>query len=222
MTMNFNYADDTLERVVIEGSMVVYSIMLGDEVLQKRIFNFTSDNQPVTQALFTSFSSSSSTQSSSSLSFSSPSTSHPPDLSLAQTSADTPQKALVVVLKTLMYIIYPEGGSYIIHLPFPLVKVWSVPLGLLLERQIDPTPLTMLSQSEPQLPRLFTLSNPLDDFGVVAGNRFSLDPNEEIVFVSSQKDALCVTRNVSEKRISIWYASPDQQARRKVLLLKHS
>ena len=221
MTTNFNYADDALERVVVEGSMVICSTMLGDEVLQKRIFNFTSDNQPVSQALFTSFSLSSSAQSSSSLPFSPPSTSHPLDLSPAQTSADTQQKALIVVLKTLMYIIYFEGGSYIIHLPFPLLKVWSIPLGLLLERQIDPTPLTMLTQSEPQLPRLFTLSNPLEDFGMVTCNRFSLDPNEEIVFISSQKDALCVTRNVSEKRITIWYASPDQQARRKVLLLKH-
>lgn len=221
MTKNFNCANDALERVVIEGSRVVCSTMLGDEVLQKRIFNFTSDNQPVTQALLTTFSSSSSAQSSPSLPFSSLSTCHPPDLSPSQPSADSLQKALVVVLKTLMYIIYLEGGSYIIHLPFPLVKIWSIPLGLLLERQIDPIPLTMLSQSEPQLPRLFTLSSPLEDFGMVACNRFSMDPKEKIIFVSSQKDALCVTRNVSENRITIWHASPDQQARRKVLLRKH-
>ena len=222
MTTNFNYADDAVERVVIEGSMVVCSTMLGDEVLQRRIFNFTNDNQPVTQALFTTFSTSSSSQSLPLSSLSSPSTSHPPDLSPSQPSASTPQKALVVVLKTLMYIIYLEGGLYIIHLPFPLVKIWSVPLGLVLERQIDPTPLNMLSQSEPQLPRLFTLSSPLEDFGMVTCNRFSLDPSEEIVFISSQKDALCVTRNVSEKRITIWRASLDPHARTKVLLLKYS
>jgi Anaphase-promoting complex subunit 1 len=221
MTKNFNCADDALECVVIEGSRVVCSTMLGDEVLQKRIFNFTSDNQPVTQALLTTFSSSSSAQSSPSLPFSSLSACHTPDLSPSQSSADSPQKALVVVLKTLMYIIYLEGGSYIIHLPFPLIKIWSIPLGLLLERQIDPIPHTMLSQSEPQLPRLFTLSSPLEDFGMVTCNRFPMDSKEKIVFVSSQKDALCVTRNVSENRITIWHASPDQQARRKVLLRKH-
>ena len=223
MTMNFDHEDDALELVVIEGSIVLCSTMLGDECLQKRIFNFTCDNQPVTQALFTTFSLSSSSaaaaaRSSPSLSFPSPSTPHRPDLSPAQPSSNIPQKALIVVLKTLMYIIYLEGGYYIIHLPFPVAKVWSIPSGLLLERQIDPIPLSMLSQSEPRLPRLFTLSSPLEDFGMATCNHFSLDPNEETVFFSSQKDALCVTKNVPEKRITIWHALPDQQARRKVYL----
>ena len=209
--MNCDRPDDAVERVDIEDSKVICSTLLGDQVLQTRIFDFSGDNQPVTHALFSTFSSSAKSPQAIS------SSSRSPDLSPHQASSDIPKKALVVVLKTLMHIIYLEGGSYIIHLPFPVVKVWAIPLGLLLERQLDPIQISMLSDMEPQLPRLFTLSSPLEDFGTVNCNQSFLDPIEKIIFISSQRDGLCVTRNTIENRITLWYASPDQQARRKVM-----
>ena len=209
-----NSLDASLYRdeLVIHGSAVVWS--LNDGLVRKRTFNFENDKQPVTHALFTVFSSPSSDSAASASSvFASK---KPVDLSPAQSSRDSQNKALVVVLKTLMHIIFLDGGSYIVHLPFPILKVWSIPLGLLLERQLEPSQTTALSHSKPLLPRLLTLSSPLDDFGVVSCNRSSLDPDEEIVFVSPRCDALWVTRNIPENRITLWHASPDQQARRKV------
>jgi hypothetical protein len=206
------------DELVIEGNSVIWSV--NDGLIHKRTFNFDSDNQPITQALFTTFSS-------------------PPQSNNLQNDTQTiptrsplnvdlsprpTSKALVVILKTLMHIIYLDGGSYIIHLPFPIIRIWSVPLGLLLERQLEPPQTSAsidqsftLSQSDQSLPRLFTLSSPLEEFGMVTCNRSSLDPDEQILFISSQSDALCVTRNMSENRITLWHASPDQQARRKVL-----
>jgi hypothetical protein len=118
-------------------------------IVHKRTYDFASDGQPITHALFTVFSSSSTV-------------SHPDppqnssDLSPSRAS-NTASRALVVVLKTLMHIIYLDGGSYIVHLPFPVLKIWSIPLGILLERQVDtfqdpssPTDLS-LSESDHQL-----------------------------------------------------------------------
>jgi Anaphase-promoting complex subunit 1 len=157
------------------------------------VFNFPKDD--IVQTLLTRFSASQQNVSS--------------DLSPSQrASAET---ALVVVLKSLMHIIYPEGGSYIVHLPVPVLKVWSVPLGLVLERQLDSS-----SLSESGLPRLLTLSSPLEDFGTVTWNGFSLDKHEEILFVSSDKDALCLTRNHKESKLTVWHVSPAHLARRKV------
>jgi hypothetical protein len=200
------------DELVIHGSTVVWS--LNDGLVRKRTFDFENDKQPVTQALFTLFSSPSSNASTSASIVST--LEKPVDLSPSQSSHDSPNKALVVVLKTLMHIIYLDGGSYIVHLPFPILKVWAIPLGLLLERQVEPSQTSTPSHSETQLPRLFTLSSPLDEFGVVSCNRSSLDPDEEIVFVSPRNDALWVTRNIPENRITLWHASPDHQARRKV------
>ena len=204
------------DELVIEGTTVVWS--LNDGLVRKRTFNFESDKQPLTQALFTVFSSSPASKSAVSASNVSPSD-QPLDLSPSHSSPDTENRALVVVLKTLMHIIYLDGGSYIVHLPFPILKVWPIPLGLLLERQLDPSRISALSRSDTQLPRLFTLSSPLDDFGAVACNRSTLDPDEEIVFVSRRTDALWVTRNIPAKRITLWHTSPYQQARRKVFSL---
>ena len=204
------------DELVIDGTTVVWS--LNDGLVRKRTFDFASDKQPLTQALFTVFSSSPASKPRISGSNGSPSD-QPLDLSPSHSSPDTENRALVVVLKTLMHIIYLDGGSYIVHLPFPILKVWSIPLGLLLERQLDPSRISALSHSDTQLPRLFTLSSPLDDFGAVACNRSTLDTDEEIVFVSRRTDALWVTRNIPEKRITLWHASPDQQARRKVFSL---
>jgi len=213
-----NTLDASLYRdeLVIDGTAVIWS--LNDGLVRKRTFDFDSDRQPITQALFTVFSTSpASKHATSTLNAS---TSDPPlDLSPSHSSPDSRNRALVVVLKTLMHIIYLDGGSYIVHLPFPILKVWPIPLGLLLERQLEPSQISALSHSGSHLPRLLTLSSPLDDFGVVACSRSTVDPDEEIVFVSPRNDALWVTRNIPEKRITLWHASPDQQARRKVLLL---
>jgi hypothetical protein len=203
------------DELVIDGCSVIWTE--NDGLVHKRTYDFASDGQPITHALFTVFSSSSTV-------------SHPDppqnssDLSPSRAS-NTASRALVVVLKTLMHIIYLDGGSYIVHLPFPVLKIWSIPLGILLERQVDtfqdpssPTDLS-LSESEHQLPRLFTLSSPLEDFGMVTCSRSSLDPNEDFLFFSSRDDALCVTRNAIEKRITLWHATPDQQARKKVLFI---
>ena len=204
------------DELVIHGSTVVWS--LNDGLVRKRTFDFENDKQPVTQALFTFFPSSPSSNTATSASLV-PTSDKPVDLSPSQSSHDSPKRALVVVLKTLMHIIYPDGGSYIVHLPFPIVKVWGIPLGLLLERQLEPSQTSALSHSDIQLPRLFTLSTPLDEFGVVSCNRSFLDPDEEIVFVSPLNDALWVSRNIPENRITLWHASPNQQARRKVLFV---
>jgi hypothetical protein len=202
------------DELVIDGCCVIWT--QNDGLIQKRTFDFASDGQPVAQALFTVFSSSptATTQ-----------TPSPDRSDLSPSRVASPaNKALVVVLKTLMHIIYIDGGSYIVHLPFPVLKIWSVPLGILLERQLDALQDSsssvdhsfIMSESAHQLPRLFTLSSPLEDFGMVTCNRSSLDPNEEFIFISSQDDALCVTRNMTERRITLWHATPDQQARKKV------
>jgi hypothetical protein len=186
------------DELVIEGSSVAWFV--DDGLVHKRTFNFDDDGQPIAQALFAVFPS--------------PQTPQQPQ---PQHSSSTSSTALVVVLKTLMHIIFLDGGSYIVHLPFPVVKVWSASIGLLLERQLDSTASDYSAESEAHLPRLFTLSSPLEDFGMVTCNRSSqLDSNEEIAFVSSQLDTFCVTTNIPEKRLTLWYASPDQQARRKV------
>jgi hypothetical protein len=161
-------------------------------------FSFNDEGQSIVQTLFTHFPSSPSSDLSS-------------DLSPSRRASGQP--AFIVVLKNLIHIIYPEGGSYRVHLPFPVLKVWSVPLGLVLERQLDPV--SSLSHESP-LPRLLTLSSPLEDFGMVTCNGSSLDSDEEIVFISSQKDALCLTRNRVEGSLTLWYVSPDHLARRKV------
>lgn len=208
------------DELVVDGCCVIWTINEG--LLHKRTFNFESDGQPITQALFTVFSSSPTP----SLQMQSPERSDlSPSLGLT-----TANKALVVVLKTIMHIIYHDGGSYIVHLPFSLHKIWSIPLGILLERQLDslhtlssPTDRSFLiSESEHQLPRMFTLSSPLEDFGMVVCNRSSLDPDEEIIFFSSHDDALCVTRNGVENRMTLWNAMPDQQARKKVRIIHES
>ena len=106
------------------------------------------------------------------------------------------------------------------HLPFPVLKVWPISLGLLIERQSDseqgPMSTDRAFANEEPLPRLFTLSSPLEDFGMVACNGPSLASDEEILFISSQSDSLCLTRNTEQDRITLWCATPDQQARRKV------
>jgi hypothetical protein len=202
------------DELVIQGNSVIWSV--NDGLIHKRTFNFDTDNQPITQALFTIFSNTPQSNSPQN----SPPKPSPSTVDLSPTISSN--KALVVILKTLMHIIYLDGGSYIIHLPFPILRIWSVPLGLLLERQLEPQTSASsdqsftLSQSDQSLPRLFTLSSPLEEFGMVTCNRASLDPDEQIIFISSQSDALCVTRNLTENRITLWHASPDQQARRKV------
>jgi Anaphase-promoting complex subunit 1 len=203
------------DELVIDGSSVIWSV--DDGLVHKRTFDFENDHQPIAQALFTTFSSfpvdNSNLQS----------PSRRIDLSPSHSTSSNPNRALVVVLKSLMHIIYLQGGSYIVHLPFPVVHVWPVPSGLVLERQsdsiLDPNPEDSfsLSLTESKLPRLFTLSGPLEDFGMVTCNGSSLDPMEEILFISSQNDALCLTRNLAENRITLWHVSPDHQARKKVL-----
>ena len=206
-------------QLVVDGSSVFWYV--NDGLAHKRTFNFDNEGQPISQALFTVFTSTPH-QHDHRKAPSRPKNS--PDRSPSQSTSPDTNIALVVVLKNLMHVIFLDGGSYIIHLPFPVLKVWPISIGLLLERQLDVLQPTSsdhfaISGSEIQLPRLFTLSNPLEDFGMVTCNRSShLDPNEEIVFISPQTDTFCVTNNVSEKRLTLWYASPDQQARRKVFL----
>jgi hypothetical protein len=204
------------DELVVHGTSVIWSV--NDGLVHKRTFSFENDNQPITQALFTVFSRTSPpTHSQRQERSHSIIAAKQPDLSPSEPSSGVPNKALIVVLKTLMHIIYLDGGSYIIHLPFPVLKVWSVSLGLLLEREsyTDST----LSHPESQLPRLFTLSGPLEEFGTVTCNRSSLDPSEEILFVSPQSDALCITRKQPENRVTLWHASPDQQAHKRVVPL---
>lgn len=204
------------EEIVIRGTSVAICIP-NNGALYRATFNFEDDKQPIAQALFTHFSSSSS-----STNETSPSESWAPsaktDLTLAQ--PNTPAKALVVLLKTLIHVIYLDGGSYIVHLPFPVLRLWSIPLGLLIERQADseqgPMAPDQSFANDESLPRLFTLSSPLEDFGMVTSNGTSLDSVEEIIFVSSQSDSILVTRNSRTNQITLWYATPDQQERRKV------
>lgn len=201
-------ADD--DRLVVQGTSLTW--YLNDGLVCRHTFDFKDDNQPISQALLAVFSDPSASKDPAS-----PAPKHD-DLSPSSARSNVPNKALVVVLKTLMHIIYVGGGSYCVHLPFPILKVWPVPLGLVLERQLDPEH-SFHVDPDHQLPRLLTLSSPLEDFGMVRCNNSSLDPAEEILFISSENDALCVSRNVSEGRITLWYASPDQQARRKVFFL---
>jgi Anaphase-promoting complex subunit 1 WD40 beta-propeller domain len=206
------------DELVIQGTTVFICTPNDNGIIRKQTFDFASQNQPITRALFTFFPSSPPTETASSTSV------LKTDLSPARPSS-TPAKALVVLLTTLIHIIYLDGGSYIVHVPFPVINVWSIPLGLLLERQPDspegPAGADESFITEDQLPRLFTLSSPLDEFGVVTCNGAALDPDEEIVFVSSQTDSLCVTRNSERNRITFWYASPDPRARRKVFPIFH-
>src|SRR5579871_1747878 len=184
------------EGILIRGNSVIICTP-NHGSLCRRTFNFDADKQPIIQALFTHFSNvSSSAKSSASSEL--PSSTNRPDQSPAR--PNIPAKALVVVLKTLMHIIYLDGGSYIMHLPFPVLKVWPISLGLLIERQSDseqgPMSTDRAFANEEPLPRLFTLSSPLEDFGMVACNGPSLASDEEILFISSQSDSLCLTRNM--------------------------
>jgi Anaphase-promoting complex subunit 1 len=216
--ISYGPAVDTVE---IKGNVVVCSSTLAESTFHKRTFDFSNEKQAVTQALFTTFSF---TPNQASDNASTPEQSvqfmYPfgPDLSPAQSRQADRRRALVVVLKTLMHIIYPGGGSYIVHLPFDVHKVWSIPLGLLLDRHPEPIQNSILSHSNPQLPRLFTLSSPLEDFGTVTSSRSALDVGEELLFVSSGEDGIFLSRNKAESRLTIWHSSPDQQVRRKVPL----
>jgi len=176
------------------------------DFLKRQAFRFDTEDETIVQALFTSFPLAK-------VGEAEPPSSTSIDLSPSKQSPDA-NKALVVIFKTLMHIIYSNGGTYIVHLPFPISKMWPVPLGLVLERQLEQTLGSEISPNE--LPRLLTLSSPLEDFGMVACNGSSLDPNEKIVFMSSRSDSLCVTRNHFEKRLTLWHTSPDEHARRKV------
>jgi len=189
-------------------------------VFRKRTFDFTNETQPVTQALFTTFSTAPRAPPDPALPTPSLGSDHllAPDLSPTHVGQDPNRRALVVILKTLMHIIYPAGGSYVVHLPFDIHKVWSVPLGLLLDRHPESVQQSILSSSDPHLPRLFTLSSPLDDFGMVSSSRPIGDVDEEFIFVSSGEDGILVSRNKTENRLTIWHASSDQQVHRKVSL----
>ena len=211
-----------VDTVQVKGNVVVWSCTVGESVFHKRTFDFTNETQPVTQALFTTFSTAPEA---------SPDTAPPapslgsehspaPDLSPTRASQASNRRALVVILKTLMHVIYPAGGSYIVHLPFDVDRVWSVPLGLLFSRHPESIQKSILSTSDLQLPRLFTLSSPLDDFGMVTSSRPILDADEEFLFVSSGEDGILLSRNRTENRLTIWHASPDQQVRRKVSLYR--
>src|SRR5271163_3637599 len=103
------------DELVVQGTCVMWYV--NDRILKRR-FNFDDDKEPISQALFANFSSSSTSKVPSSL-------------------QSPPAKALVVVLETLLHIIYVDQGSnYIFHLPFPVLKVWPVSLGLVLERRL--------------------------------------------------------------------------------------
>jgi len=205
------------EEILIRGTCVSVCTPNSGS-LYRRTFSFDADKQPITQVLFTQFSTPSSSADSSVVT-KSPNATTKADLSPAKTN--TSAKALVVLLKTLIHIIYLDGGSYIVHLPFPVLKLWSIPLGLLIERHSDSEQGPMIadhsfSNEEQPLPRLFTLSGPLEDFGMVTCNGNSLDTDEEILYISSSSDSLCVTKTKSRNRITLWFASPDEQAGRKV------
>ena len=209
-----------VDSVQVKGNVVIWSCTVGESVFHKRTFDFTNETQPVIQALFTAFSTAPTA---------SPSPAPPPrslgsehllapDLSPTHIRRDSNRRALVVILQTLMHIIYPAGGSYVVHLPFDIRRVWSVPLGLLLDRHPESIQQSILSGSDPHLPRLFTLSSPLDDFGMVTSSRPIVDANEEFIFVSSGEDGILLSRNKTENRLTIWHASSDQQVHRKVSL----
>lgn len=213
-TISYGPAVDIVE---IKANVVLCSSTLADSTFHKRTFDFSNEKQAVTQALFTTFSSAPNPSPGNISAPDKSKSSFNPDLSPAPSKQADRRRALVVVLKTLMHIIYPGGGSYIVHLPFDVHKVWSVPLGLLLDRHPEPIQNSILSHSNPQLPRLFTLSSPLEDFGTVTSSRSALDVGEELLFVSSGEDGIFLSRNKAESRLTIWHSSPDQQVRRKVI-----
>jgi Anaphase-promoting complex subunit 1 len=190
------------DELVVQGTTVIWYV--NDRIL-KRQFNFDDDKEAVLQAIFTRFPSTSFSSTGNA-----PSSLQPPS-----------NKALVVVLETLMHIIYVDQGSnYIVHLPFPVLKVWSGSLGLVLERRLRTESSTDSEESE--LPRLFTLTNPLEDFGMVSCDRGSLDANEEILAFSSRDGGLCITKNREENRVTVWHSSPVEQGIQKVSSLSPS
>lgn len=61
-------------------------------------------------------------------------------------------RALVVVLKTQAHVFFLTGASHVVHLPFEVDRVFALPNGLLLQRQVvqTPAPLTPKLPSVPQ------------------------------------------------------------------------
>ncbi|KAL7270280.1 Anaphase-promoting complex subunit 1 [Rhizina undulata] len=154
-------------------------------------------------------------------------------------------RALVVLLKTQAHIYFLSGTSYVIHLPFTVEHAMAAPQGLLLQRkQSEPSippymgpfatgnifttrqPVTSSSDT----PRLFSLTDPLAEVGLVVTSASNSPCTEDLVFISpySELDSssfspeetgskkpysasnlpeviFAVTRNPEKANVTVWY-----------------
>jgi len=133
------------------------------------------------------------------------------------------RRALVVCLKNQAHVFYLSGTSYVIHLPFEVQYALAAPNGLLLQRKF---PKSGVSNNAKDFPRLFSLTDPLVEVGLVVTQEGGpLDSSEEIIFISntSSDDAnknvtessatkssdilFAVTQNVKKSLITVWHAT---------------
>lgn len=139
-------------------------------------------------------------------------------------------RALVVFLKTQAFVYFLSGTMHVIHLPFEVQNASAAPRGLVLQRKIlvPPPPLMPGMKSKNSFavrpaattkdsPRLFTLTDPLYEVGLVM-NTANAPATEDLVFISSSSELedvdktgisnkeviFAVTHNADKGQMTVW------------------
>ncbi|KAJ8063692.1 hypothetical protein OCU04_007557 [Sclerotinia nivalis] len=265
--------DDTGSEVDDELLVAPRCVIWSRGGVFRKSYNFDLEEEPITQALLTSF----------------PSVGPLPSKNGApkkqRTGSNIKEKAIVVFLKTQAHVYFLSGTSHVIHLPFEVESATAAPIGLIIQRKLRaeinvaasikfprvppnsfvssqpqlwsaassiqstfstadlgapmqmPTQISTLkdlweppsAQSDANWPRLFSLSDPLSEMGLVvaqpglsdgrgkrrsSGKISTLDPSEEILHVSrpnefSVKDSenplvLAITLNRETSMYTVW------------------
>ncbi|KAI4089883.1 MAG: hypothetical protein LQ344_005073 [Seirophora lacunosa] len=126
-----------------------YSVIWSRAGTLQRVFNFETEKEKITQAVFAKFPSHVIATSNRS---DNGTASHGVEDNLGQTAAPysklgpsaqsqwRKEWAVVVILKTQAHIFFLKGKSHIVHLPFEVDKIFPLPEGILLSRRLAPTP----------------------------------------------------------------------------------
>lgn len=214
---------DELEEILVVGTVVIWT---SGNVLRKA-FNFAEDGQHIRQALFAHFPSPQSlfksdldaTVPQMGADTQAPSRVFALDNALKSTANmvhqqhstthHDPVRALVVILEEVLYVYHQDGRSDVVNLPFLVDKAFARAQGLVLERSIDIDEFPKGSAAFlDDIPRLFSLQDPLDHMGVVLAApdaSTSLRHDDELCFVSEE---FLVTKCCKRKSMSIWRVTP--------------
>lgn len=113
----------------------------------------------------------------------------------SDSSTQTREKTLVVLLSELIYIYYRDGRSYILSFPFPIKHGYPYENGVVLERG-DTT-------SNP----FVTMTEPLAEFGsIVSSSTSSISSNENLVLFPQTSDySVTITINESDNSLNLYH-----------------